>query len=174
LDKIPWLILIVLLSVASAAAETYSCRDSQGKLHFADNPANLPEDCRGQEQKIEPGKVGNLNLVPAAPTPPQSGRAFEQTVYSAEKERQQKQQQTRNLQLRAEQLAKKYQEAVRAKRGAVRSWSYDSREQINKADQQIKEARAGKQQLLQELESLKIPSAEEKKIRQELKAIEEE
>jgi len=166
------LLLVGLLPVASLGVVSYSCRDSQGELHFADSPANLPAECAGQAQKIETGKVDNLNIVPSAPAPSGSGAEFDDAVRAVERQQVQQQQQIEQLKQRAKQLADSYQEAVTAKRSALKRWSYSSREKIDQADQQIAQARDGKQQLLQELGSVRMPADVEQKIRQRLESIE--
>lgn len=162
------LLIIGLLPVASGGAESYSCRDRQGRLFFADSPLSLPDECQGKTKKIESGKEDNLNFVPAVPMPSGSGKEFKRSVTAVELQQQYHQQQIQQLKLKAEQLAKSYQDAVEAKRSALRRWSYTSRDKIKQADQQMAQARVGKQQLLQELGSLRMSSADEQKVKQTL------
>jgi Domain of unknown function (DUF4124) len=172
--RILLLLIVGLLSVTSVGAETFSCRDSKGELHFADSPARLPDECQGKTQELKSDKLDKLNIVPATPVPQESGSDFEETVRAAEDARQQRQQQILQLQQRAEKLAKSYQDAVSAKRQALRSWSYSSREEINKADQQMANAREEKQLLIKELETLRMSPEDQQKIKQSLDSIEAE
>lgn len=167
------MMLLPLLGAFPAAAQTYSCRDSQGQLHFADSPARLPAECLGKERQIEQGKVDSINIVPAQPTPQGSGREFEQSVRAAEQELRQKQQRIESLYQKARELSSSYQGAVRSKNDAMRSWSYGSRDKVKAADEQMANARNGKKELLQKLEAERIPSDDQQKIRKILEGVEE-
>jgi len=168
------LLFIGLLSVAAAGADSYSCRDNQGVLYFADSPARLPDECQGQSLEVKPDKLDNLNIVPATPVPQGVTPEIEQSIRATETERQQQQQKILKLQKRAEQLAANYQEALKVKRRALRSWSYTSREEINKAELQMSQAKEDKLLLLQELDALKMSSEDRQKIKQDLDVIGDE
>lgn len=166
-----FLILMAGLSVASGWAKTYSCRDSKGRLHYSDNLQGLPEECLGKEKEVKPGKADNLNFVPATPPPEGSGIEFEHSVRAVERDLQKKESQKRQLKSRAESLLESYRSAVADKRQAKRSWDYSSRDRIKLADDQIEQARIGKQQLLDELDSANIADKEKESVRTILEGI---
>ena len=171
--RILLLLLVGLISVATAGAKTYTCRDSQGNPYFSDSPENLPASCQGKVEEVKPGAEGYINVVPAQPVPKVSP-GQEKSSQGVEHEQQSRRQQVQQLQQLAEQLATSYEEAAQAKRNALRRWSYSSREKIKQADQQIDKAREGKKQLLQELGSMRIFTADEQKIRRTLDRIEDQ
>lgn len=164
------LLLVALLTgvfLPTASAEIYSCRDRSGELHFSDNLQGLPDGCRSKEQKIKPGNIDNLNFVPSQPEAPPPAVDFQRSVRAVDRDRQEVAQQSRQLPLRAKKLLEDYRAAKQQKRQARRSWSYRSREVIKQADEEIVRARAGKKQLLQELEKSEL-STEDKKTVQSL------
>ena len=164
MQKLFFLLLILVFSSVTVQATTYSCRDKQGKLFMTDNPQNLPAECWGRARVVESKDPDNLHYVPSQATPQGAGAEFQQTVRDAEQAQQQKKVQVEKLLLRAEQLAEQYRQAVQEKNNATRRWSYGSREIIQKADDRIQTARDGKQQLLTELSEQKVPREDEQKI----------
>lgn len=168
------LLLLINLFVFSVWAKTYSCRDSQGQLHYSDNLQGLPEECLGKEKEVKPGTADNLNYVPATPQPQGSGIEFKHSVRAVERDLQKEESQKRQLRSRAESLLERYRAAVAGKRQAKRSWSYRSRDIIKQADGEIAQARTGKQQLLDELADAGIPEKEKESIRTILKGIDAE
>ena len=168
------LVLLCLLLVTAVCAENYSCRDHQGRLHLADSLANLPEDCRDQALTHKSEPVDNLNYVPTPAAPVGSDARFEQSVREVERELLQKQQLAAQLKQRAEQLAVNYEAASVDKHRARRNWTYSSRETIKAADESIRQARAGKRQLLQELSAASLSSQEQRQIKANLERIAEE
>jgi hypothetical protein len=167
-------LLLILLLGAVAGAVNYSCRDSQGQLHFADSLTNLPEDCRDRAQMLNSEPVDNLNFVPPPAESSGSDIRFEHSVREMERELQQKQQLGKQLQLRADKLAAKYAAASRDKHRARRNWKYSSRETIKAADESIRQVLEGKQQLLQELSAAALSSQDAQQIRATLDQIGEE
>ena len=164
MKKVLCLILILVFSVVTVQATSYSCRDKQGRLYITDNLQSLPEECRGRTQMIKPETPDNLNFVPSTAEPQGSGTEFQQKVREVERELQQKQLRFEGFLLRAEHLANQYQQAEQGKRNALRRWSYASRGIIKKADEQIRKACEGKQQLLKEMNGQKIPRDVKQKI----------
>lgn len=154
------------LLVSTCWGQTYSCRDASGQLHFADSLQGLPEECRGKENVVKPGKVDNLNFVPQTPVEPGVSREFQESVEAADQRLLKKQQLAKDLKKRAEELAQSYQQAVTEKRKAKRRWDYQSREIVIKASNDIEEARLGKQRLLKELEVARIASEQKKAIQE--------
>lgn len=167
------LLLLLLTAFANTHswAKTYSCRDSQGKMHFADNLQGLPSECLGKEKVIKPDKPDNLNYVPATKDPSAPGIKFQHSVRDAEREQQRKQVEKRQLHSRAEKLLERYQEALAEKRRAKRSWSYSSRDIIKSSDQTISGVKADKELLLEELNSARVGTEEKTKIEQVLSGI---
>lgn len=164
MQKLLFLLFILVFSAVTVQATTYSCRDKQGKLFMTDNPQSLPAECWGRARVVEPIDPDNLNYVPAQADPQGSGAEFKQKVREVEHEQQQKQAQAKKFLLRAEQLAEQYRQAVQGKNNATRRWSYGSREIIQKAEVQIEKAREGKQQLLLAMSGQKVSRADEQKI----------
>jgi hypothetical protein len=164
MKKVLYLILILVFSVVTVQATSYSCRDKEGRLYITDNLQALPEECRGRTQMIKPETPDNLNFVPSPAEPQGSGTEFQQKIREAEHELQQKQLQVERFLLRAEQLANQYQQAEQEKRNATRRWSYASRGIIQKADERMRKACEGKQQLLKEMNGQKIPRNDKQKI----------
>lgn len=164
MQRILFLLLIIVCSAVTVRAATYSCRDKQGKLFITDNLQALPAECLGRTQVVEPKDPDNLNYVPAQADPQGSGTEFRQNVRAVEHQQQQAQDQVEKMLLRAEQLAGQYRQAVQEKNNATRRWSYGSREIIKKADERIKKAREGKKQLTAEMQGQKIPRDDEQKI----------
>ncbi|MBN1956958.1 MAG: DUF4124 domain-containing protein [Desulfuromonadales bacterium] len=152
-------------------AQTYSCRDSKGQLHITDNLQALPEECRGKTRAIEPRTPDNLNFVPSAQSPQGSGAEFEKDVLEVERAQQQRKDKVDEYVRRAAQLAEDYRQAEREKRQATRSWSYKSRDIIRQADERIEKARLEKKQLLKEMQGVRIPREQEKKIHADLEMI---
>ena len=166
------LLLMVLLFGLLASVcwgQTYSCRDSSGQLHFSDNPQSFPDECRGKEKLVKPGKVDNLNFVPATPTEPGVTRKFEESVESVERELSQKRETAQRLRTQAEALRARYRTALADKRRAKRDWSYDSRQKIQQADAELDKIKVEKQGLLDELTAAKM-GATEKDVVQEILA----
>jgi len=164
MQKLLFLLLILVFSGVTVQATTYSCRDKQGKLFMTDNPQSLPAECWGRARVVESKDPDNLHFVPPQADPQGSGAEFQQTIRDAEHEQQQKKAQVEKMLLRAEQLAEQYRQAVQEKNNATRRWSYGSREIIQKADNRIQKAREGKQQLLTEMSEQKVPRDDEQKI----------
>ena len=164
MQKILSLLLMMAFSAVTVQATIYSCRDKQGKLFITDNLQALPAECLGRTRMVEAKDPDNLNYVPAQADPQGSGTEFQQNVRAAEYEQQQAQDRVEGFLQRAEQLAEQYRQAVQEKNNATRRWSYGSRGIIQKAEGRIKKARAGKQQLLVEMQGQKISRDTEQKI----------
>lgn len=168
------LLLLVLwfgFFTMSGEAQTYSCRDSKGQLHFSDNLQGLPAECLGQTRDVKPGKADNLNYVPAIPDPQESSHEFKQSVRDAEQEEVEKKLTVKQLSTRVDVLLQRYRTAMEDKHRARRAWDNSSRQKIKLADDEIAEVRAEKQRLLREVEKLRLPSGEKVEIVNKLKEI---
>ena len=170
------LLIVVLITLSGVAvwAKTYSCRDSSGQLHFSDNLQGLPEECLGQEKVVKPGTPDNLQYVPATPQPRGSGSDFNRSVRAAEREVEEKEVQLQVMLSRAEKLLERYRMAVAEKHQAKRRWAYSSRERIKQANAEIARVRAEKQQLLVELEAVRVSTRKKETTRKVLAEIDEE
>lgn len=165
------LFLICFAFLTCVQAQTYSCRDSKGQLHITDNLQALPEECRGEARAIEPRTPDNLNFVPPAQSPQGSGAEFQKDVLEVERALQQRKAKVDEYVRRAAQLAEDYRQSKQEKRQATRSWSYKSRDIIRQADERIEKVRLEKKQLLQEIQGVRIPREQEKKIYADLEKI---
>ena len=165
------LLSVMVVTVVTVSATTYSCRDREGQLHVTDNLQALPEECRGKATIMQPDTPDNLNFVPQKNTPTGSDAEYQKNVREVEREIQQKQLHLEEYVKRAEQLTTQYRQAVQEKRQATRRWDYGSRDVILQADKRIEKIREGKQQLLNDLRGQGIPREEEQKIRERLKEI---
>lgn len=162
--------LLLLLSIGlwlvqDASAQTYSCRDNQGRLHFSDNLTRLPPECQAEAKELKPRSTENLNFVPAAPAPAVRSGEVERQVREVERKAQQKKRQAEQLERRAQGLVSQYRDAFKDRHDAQKRWNYASREKVQQAEEEIQQARAGKQQLLEELPRARIATAEKQRIR---------
>ena len=175
MQKLLFLLLVMVFSALIAQATTYSCRDKQGKLFMTDNLQTLPAECQERARVIESEDPDNLNYVPSQAAPQGSGADFQQAVGSAEYEQQKKKEQAEGLLLRAEQLVAQYQQAVEEISKANQRWKYKKynlQKIVRAANDQIAITREGKQQLLTEMVELKISHGNEQEIRSLLDEIE--
>lgn len=164
-------ILLTQIMTMTAFAANYSCRDSQGRLYMTDNLQALPDECRAAAEKMKTDDPDNLNFVPQKKIPKSTNREFQQQVREAEEKSSQKKKVAQDYLRRAEQSAVQYQQAVVEKRQALRRWDYKSREIIRSADKKIEEARAAKQQLLDEMREQRLKRDQERLIHVELDKI---
>lgn len=168
------LIFLTGLVVPSARAEIFSCRDSQGRMHYSDNLQGLPAECLGQQKEVKPGGSDKLNFVPASRDSQGSGATFRQSVRAEESKLQEVKRQEQQLQSRAEKILASFQQASQQKRQATRRWSYESRKIINQADAEIERARDEKQLLLRELADSRLTRQDKKRIELLLEAVADE
>lgn len=165
------LVLMLVVCSSTAQAVTYSCRDSGGQLHVSDTLQGLPEECRGRAVERREQDPDNLNFVPPAKQPAGSGAEFDRAVREEEQEQRLREQRAARYVQQAQHWAEQFQQARREKRQAKRSWSYQSREIIQRADRQIAEARAGKRTLLEKLDKERLPRDRVAEIRSWLQQI---
>ena len=171
------IMLFVNIAVGACLAQTYSCRDEQGQIHFADSPQGLPTECWEKAQLHKSGPGDDVQYVPASPRSKGSGPDFTQSLQEVEQELSQKQKQEQRylkVRERAEELVASYRQARTDKRRARRSWSNSSRQIIKEADENIEKARTGKQNLLDELARLGVSAKKKATIEDILEEIEEE
>lgn len=154
--------------------QTYSCRDSSGQQHFADNLQGLPEECRGQEKVIQPGSTDNLNFVPAVPADQAGGRSFQQSVEAVERELREKKETEQRLKDEAEALRDRFRTVLTEKRRAKRVWGYDSRQKIEQANAELEIIKAEKQRLQKELSVARLAAQDREVVQGFLAEIEVE
>jgi len=159
-----FLLLLALLSsffVSELWAKSYSCRDSQGRVHFSDNLQGLPQECAEQATVVTPGKTGNLNVVPAPKTESSQGQNTLQTV---EREQQQRQEYAQQLRLRAETLQELYQQGIQEKWQVKTGWGHNKRKRIKEVNDKLLQVLEEKQELLDELGRARIPTRDREAI----------
>ncbi len=174
MKKMAFLLLVLFSSATLAAATMYSCRDKDGKLFVSDNLQSLPPECRGDKQQISyKDDPDNLNYVPAEEIPAGVGAEFQKEVQQVEVQQEQKKQQLESLWQRVESIVQQYGQLVREKRAAKRSWSYDSRDKIDKADARIAQIREEKQRLLAAIAGQRLAAVDKEKMLSRLAEIED-
>ncbi len=165
--------LLGLLFVSTATAQTYSCRDKQGKLLFSDKLSNMPSECLTEATEVTSEQAGTLNFVPNPSTSAGASQEVENQIREVDRQAEEKNAQAGQLEQRAKSLANQYQDAVARKTKARRSWNYSSRETVEQAESEIQQARQGKQQLLEELPRAAISGDNQTRIKEHLGQIED-
>lgn len=171
--RIPILMIIFCALPLVAAAELYSCRDSEGRLHVTDNLLALPDECRADVREEETSDPDNLPVVPEPAASPvvDSRSRVELEMLEQERRRQEQQQREDQLIREARGLADTYVQAQQDRRNAIRSWSPDSRRTIARAADEMAAARSGKQRMLADLERQRLPIRTSEQIRAILETI---
>ncbi len=163
-----YFILTLSILVASllntSAAENYSCRDSKGRLHVADNLMNLPEECRYKADISDPKDPGKVNYVPPAGQTSQSNNSFERAVRQEQQTISQRKRKAESAVLQAEKLVNSYESAILKRKNALRSKRYGFRNTIIQADQEMQSARQGKQILIKKLKKTRLTSTQQEQI----------
>jgi hypothetical protein len=164
--------LLVIPQQTATAAETFSCKDSDGTLHIADNQMSLPTECRDQAITSEPDKeVGSVSYVPAAKQPSQPSSEFNQAVREEDRASKARKRRAAALVGRAQNLAADYENGVTTRKAAVRSMRYGTREDIIAAEQQVQTARSGKKKLRAELDDARLSTEQRQQIETQLNSI---
>lgn len=166
------LCVYVLLPTTAVWAETVYCIDAQGQRHIADDMMSLPESCRAESKKLAPSDSGRVNYVPPVSAPAESSARFEQAVRAQDAELEQKKRFTQSLLRRAERISRAYEEAVTARKEALRSKSYGQRDVIRQADEQMQLSRTEKEVLFNELDESRIYGQERQDIEELLNKVE--
>jgi hypothetical protein len=150
------LALLGLTLLSSAAAESYSCRDSNDRLHIADNLMSLPEECRAQAVTSEPTDSGKVNYVPPAVQSHQGSNDFKRAVGQEEQKVKQRKREAEELIQRAKKMADSYETAVTKRKAALRSKKYGFRETVILANQEMRSAREGRDALREEMVQMRL------------------
>lgn len=161
------LLILTILGASllnTSAAENYSCRDSNGRLHVADNLMRLPEECRDQADTSEPKDPGKVNYVPAAKQSSQSNNSFKRALRQEQREINQRKHKAERAVLQAEKLATSYENAILNRKDALRSKRYGVRDTIIQADQEMRSSRRGKEILIEELKQIRLSSTQQEQI----------
>lgn len=141
-------ILIVAASAADVRAQTYRCRDAQGKIFFADAPERFPPGCRPLEPLRE--QKGRISIIPSPPTePPETSEPAgvpEETKTDSDQENQ-----AGEWEKEAEKLVRDYREGVVLRQKAYFIW--EKREAFLK----MKAARDRRNALAAEVAASRIP-----------------
>lgn len=169
-----FILLLTSVAVSSGWAKIYSCRDRSGQLHYSDNLQGLPEVCLGKQTEVKADGADRLNIVPRSPQSSQSSAEFNRSVRAVEREQANAKRQSLRLQQQVEKLIKELQTATLKKHKARRNEIYRSRQIINQANADIARVREQKQQLLQELEDVRLPRREKEQLRSLLEGIDVE
>ena len=151
-----------LLSVS--AAENYSCRDSNGRLHVADNQMNLPEECHYQAETSDPKDPGKVNYVPATKQSGRSNNDFNRAVNQEQREASQRKRNAERAVQEAERLANSYESAILTRKDALRNKSYGFRNTVIQADEEMQSARQKKKLLIEELKQLRLTTTQQEQI----------
>lgn len=162
----------LLLPTTAVRAETVYCIDAQGQKHIADDMMSLPESCRLESKKLAPSDAGRINYVPPVSPPTDSSARFEQEVRAQDAELERKKRFAESLLRRAERISRTYEEAVAARKEALRSKSYGQRDILRRAEDQMQQSRNEKELLLNELEQARIYGQERQDIEELLNKVE--
>ncbi len=165
------LCLCGFLQPTLAGAKTVSCRDARGALYIADNLMSLPEECRQKGQTLSPENSGNVNFVPATPPSTTDNQAFERAVKEEDQARTDRNNKAAGMLSRAKKLVETYESALDERKSAIRNKTYGSRKNIIKAEQDMQQARRGKEDLLSSLARAYIPTSQKQQIRKLLERI---
>jgi len=168
-------LLFALLCLAQPAlAKTYSCRDSDGQLHFSDNLQGLPEECLGKEQVVKPGPIDNLQYVPETKLPAESNEEFRRAVRQVEREERLRNQAANQFRQQTEGLRQRYLDIKEEMRRARRIWDDRSRQKLKQLKVDLANLLEEKQSLQQELTDRRLKREDQQAIEVILQDIEDE
>ena len=166
--------LLVSSVLFANAAETFSCHNSDGVQHIADDLMSLPAECRDQAIKSDPeSDPSSVNYVPDVQQSNQQSDEFQKALLEEEQATLVRKQKAEGLVLRAQHLATTYENAVVQRKTAVSSNQYGSRDEILQAAQAMQTAREGKTSLLEVLESARLSGEQQQQIESLLDTITE-
>lgn len=165
------LLLLGIVPVFSAAAETYTCRDEQGRLYVGDNLQALPEACRAKVRKLSEQDTGNLNFVPEAAGSAKPNKDFSRAVSEEQDRLTQRQSREGELKKRSQAMAAEYQQAEKQKWAARRDLTSRSNALYDKAVQKQDQLRSEKKTILKELGQERLSTDVENEIRKNLEQV---
>ncbi|MCD6188090.1 MAG: hypothetical protein J7K09_07980 [Desulfuromusa sp.] len=151
MQKILFLLMVVIFSGMTVQAMTYSCRDNQGQLHMTDNLQSLPPECLGRTNTIQGGGSDSLSIVPGPEKPQDSGADFQKAVNDAAQKQKLRREMLDNLLPRAERAVAQYQQAAKEIYNTTRSGRLNYQAIMTRAKEQQQQALAEKQNILAEI-----------------------
>ncbi len=163
--------ILVASLLNSSAAENYSCRDSKGRLHVADNLMSLPAECLHKSEISETNDSGKVNYVPPVQLDPQIKNDFNHAVNQQDQKVKLREREAGRLVSRAESLANSFENAVIKRKEALRNKQYGYRTTVVQAGQEMQHSRKEKEALLGELPKARLSSAQREQIEIQLKRI---
>ncbi len=154
------LAILVFPLAGLSSAENYSCRDANDRLHIADNPMSLPEECRNQAVNAQESDSGKVSYVPPVSQNSQHNESFAEAVAEEEQQLRQRSLAAENLLHQARSLADDYENSVASRKTAMRSQKYGFRKTVISADQGIQSARKEKEILLDKIKKTRLTSTQ--------------
>ena len=151
MQKILFLLLVVVFSGVTVQAETYSCRDNQGQLYMTDNLQSLPPECLGRTNTVQGEGSDNLSFVADQENSQDSGAGFQQVVDDATQKQKLRKEWLDNLLPRVERAVAQYRWATKQIYDTTRSGRLVYQEAITEAKEQKQQALAEKQKILAEI-----------------------
>ena len=151
MQKILFLLMVVIFSGMTVQAMTYSCRDNQGQLHMTDNLQSLPPECLGRTNTIQGEGSDNLSIVAEPEKPQDSGAEFQKAVNDSEQKQKLRREMLDNLLPRAERAVAQYQQAAKEIYNTTRSGRLNYQAIMTRAKEQQQQALAEKQNILAEI-----------------------
>jgi len=164
MQKILFLLLMVVFSGTTVQAVTYSCRDNNGQLYMTDNLQSLPSECLGRTNTIQGEDSANLNIVPDTGHSQGSDVDFQEVVTEAALKQKQRKEWLDGLLPRVEAVVAQYQQAVKQIYNTTRSGRLIYRDIMTRAKEQKQRAIAEKQKILAEISGSKISRRDQRKI----------
>ena len=164
MQKILFLLLVVVFSSVTVQAVTYSCRDNNGQLYMTDNLQSLPPECLGRTNTIQSQGGDNLNIVPGPVTPQGSEADFQEVVSAAAKAQKQRKEWLDGLLPRVEKVVEQYRLAVAQIYKTPRSGRIIYQDIVTRAKEQKQRAIEEKQKILAEISGSKVSPRDRAKI----------
>ncbi len=151
MQKILFLLLVVVFSGVTVQGATYSCRDNQGQLYMTDNLQSLPPECLGRTNTIQGEGSDNLSFVADQENSQDSGADFQNVVNDAAQKQKLRKEWLDNLMPRVERAVAQYRQAAALMYNTTRSGRLTYREDMTRAREQKQQALAEKQKILAEI-----------------------
>lgn len=144
----------------------YSCRDGKGTKYFADSLQRLPQSCEGEIWQF---KQQNFPDIPTAKEPldtRSSNNLFEQMIKEDSLGRK-----FDHLNQLAVDAVEKYEKGAELLNIPKRRWHYGQKARVKNGQKLIQDARQAKQDILINLETLKLSSQQQTEIETQLAPI---
>ncbi|WP_305041827.1 DUF4124 domain-containing protein [Geoalkalibacter sp.] len=157
------------LSPLVAEAQVYRCRDQSGLLLMTDDPSKFPPGCRPVEEDSD--TAGALSVAPAMDESEMPAAEAEELARREQAARAERQALIAEWKIQAQELADAYQAAVTRRNQAYNRWNYSSREVVRQSLEAMDRARAGKEQLLEDMAQVFVPAHERAEVDEILQSI---